>query len=256
MATGARILLIFAHPDDESFAAAGLARRYADAGAEIALVTATRGDAGRAGDPPLCSREELPARREAELRNAAEILGISQVHLLDYQDKRLAEAPPDRIREELVGHVRLHRPHLVITFDPNGVNQHTDHVAIARFTLDGVVAAADPRWYPGAAPAHRVPRLLWTPPILPWDVSRSPDLRQEPGVDFALDISAYRSVKAKALRAHRTQHVPIARCFFSKPDVDRILSVEVFRQAWGPPLAGVPADDVLAGIELAGSQRD
>ena len=76
MSTQPRILLIFAHPDDESFATGGLARRYVDRGAAIALVTATRGDAGRVGDPPLCSREELPTRREAELRRAASILGI------------------------------------------------------------------------------------------------------------------------------------------------------------------------------------
>ena len=52
-------------------------------------------------------------------------------------------------------------------------------------------------------------------------------------------------------RAHRSQHVPIERCFFNKPDVDRILSVEIFRQAWGPPLPSVPADDVLVGIDLS-----
>ena len=51
----ARILLIFAHPDDESFVAAGLARRYADSGAHIALVTATSGDAGSCGEPALCN---------------------------------------------------------------------------------------------------------------------------------------------------------------------------------------------------------
>ena len=97
-----RLLFIYAHPDDESFGVAGIARMYADQGADIALVTATRGDAGRAGEPPLCRREELPARREAELREAAAILGIGHVTLLDYVDKHLAEAPPDKIRRELV----------------------------------------------------------------------------------------------------------------------------------------------------------
>src|SRR5580765_7561909 len=77
-----RILLVFAHPDDESFVAAGLSRRYADAGAEIALVTATRGEAGSRGDPPLCTVEELPAVRESELRAAAAILGIADVQML------------------------------------------------------------------------------------------------------------------------------------------------------------------------------
>ena len=251
MLTSPRFLLIFAHPDDESFATAGLVCRYVECGAVITLMTATRGDAGRVGDPPLCSREALPARREAELRQAAGILGISEVHLLDYQDKQLAKAPIARIREELVGCIRLHRPHVVITFDPNGMNGHPDHVAIARFTMDAVVAAADPSWLSEMWPPHRVQRLLWTAPILPWDVTRSPDLHGEPGVDFVIDVTPYRNAKADALRSHRTQHVPIDRSFFSKADVDRILSVEIFRQAWGPALQSVPADDVLVGIDLS-----
>ena len=105
----ARILVILAHPDDEGFVAAGLARRLVERGAKVVLVTATRGDAGRVGDPPLCVRDALPALREAELRRAADILGISEVHLLDYQDTRLAEAPIDQIRGELVALIRRHR---------------------------------------------------------------------------------------------------------------------------------------------------
>ena len=251
MPTRPRIFLSFSHPDDESFGAAGLARRYADAGAEIALVTATRGDAGKAGDPPLCRPDELPAYREAELRRAAAILGIAPVYVLDYQDKHVADVPIDRIRAELVRLFRLHRPHVVITFDPDGANRHPDHVATARFTIDAVTAAADPRWYPDSGAPHRVQRLLWTPPVLPWEAVHSPNLRNEPGVDFLLDISPYRHAKAEALHAHRTQHLSITRCFFSRPDVDRILSTEIFRQAWGPPIAHVPADDVLAGLDLS-----
>ena len=251
MPISARILLVLSHPDDESFVAAGLARCYVERGAEVVLVTATRGDAGRVGDPPLCDREALPALREAELREAAGLLGISDVHLLEYQDKQLSEAPMDRIRGELVTLIRRHRPHVVITFDPNGMNGHTDHVAISRFTMDAVAAAADPRWGTEPTTSHRVQRLLWTAPILPWDVTRPADLRLEPGVDFAIDIAPYRHAKAEALRAHRSQHVPVNRCFLSKPDVDRILSIEIFRQAWGPPLPRVPADDVLAGIDLS-----
>ena len=247
----ARILLVFAHPDDESFVTAGLARGYADRGAEVVLVTATRGDAGRVGDPPLCDREALPALREAELREAADVLGISEVHFLDYQDKQLADAPIDRIRAELVAHIHRHRPHVVITFDPNGMNGHADHVAIARFTMDAVAAAADPRWMTEAAIPHRVQRVLWTAPILPWEVARTADLHLEPGVDFVLDVAPHWQAKAEALRAHRTQQVPIDRCFMSKADVEKILSVEIFRQAWGPPVPRVPADDVLAGINLS-----
>lgn len=243
-----RLLFIFAHPDDESFGVAGIARMYADQGGDIALVTATRGDAGRAGEPALCSREELPARREAELFEAAGVLGIGHVTVLDYLDKHLAEAPPDRIRRELVEAIRRHRPQIVVTFDPDGANLHPDHVAISRFASDAVAAAGDPRWYTHAGDAHQVQRLLWTSPVLPWDAPRSPDLANEPGVDFLVDISKYRETKAAALREHRTQHVSIDRHFFHLPDVDRILSVETFRQCFGPSLSTRPASDIFVSI--------
>ena len=243
-----RLLFIYAHPDDESFGVAGIARMYADRGDDIALVTATRGDAGRAGEPPLCSREELPARREAELREAARILGIGQVTVLDYLDKHLAEAPVEQIRRDLVTAIRHHRPRVVVTFDPDGGNRHPDHVAISRFTSDAVAASRDARWYPDAGGAHHVERLLWISPVMPWEAPKSPDLSQEPGVDFLIDISRYRDVKAAALRAHRTQNVPIDRHFFNLPDVDKILSVETFRQAFGPPLVKRPAGDIFESI--------
>ena len=75
MADARVILCVFAHPDDESFMAAGVACKYAEEGARVALVTATLGEEGGAGDPPVCTKEELPAVREAELRRAVEILG-------------------------------------------------------------------------------------------------------------------------------------------------------------------------------------
>jgi N-acetylglucosamine malate deacetylase 2 len=243
-----RVLLIYAHPDDESFSAGGIARMLADAGSQVALVTATRGDAGRAGEPPICERQELPARREAELREAAAILGIGHVTVLDYLDKHLAEAPPQTILRELIAPIRRHRPHIVITFDPNGANQHPDHVAISRFTMDAITAASDPRWHPDTGRVHSVQRLLWTSPVLPWDTAKSPDLSREPGVDFLLDTSKYVEVKAAALRAHRTQHVSINRHFFDLPDVDRILAVETFRQAFGPGLTRRPSPDIFESI--------
>ena len=246
----ARLQFIYAHPDDESFGVAGIARMSADRGAEVSLVTATRGDAGRAGDPALCSQDELPAVREAELRDAASILGISHVYVLEYLDKHLAEAPPDTIRRQLMKEIRRHRPHVVVTFDPNGANQHPDHVAIARFAIDAVTAAADPRWHPDLGAAHRVQRLLWTSRVMPWEVATSRDLVREPGVDFVIDTSKYVDVKAAALRAHRTQHLSINRHFFDRPDIEEILGVEVFRHAFGPELRQRPSSDIFEGIAV------
>jgi LmbE family N-acetylglucosaminyl deacetylase len=137
-----------------------------------------------------------------------------------------------------------------MTFDPGGANLHPDHIAISRFTIDAITAAADSRWYSKEGDAHRVQRLLWTSPLMPWDAAKSADLAKEPGVDFLIDISKYSSIKAAALRAHRTQHVSIDRHFFDLPDVDRILSVETFRQCFGPALAAKPSADIFDSISL------
>jgi LmbE family N-acetylglucosaminyl deacetylase len=243
------LLFSFAHPDDESFCGVGLAMRCQARGIPASLVTATLGQQGKVGDPPVCRPEDLAECRERELRRAAEIAGIRDVHVLSYRDRELGKAQPDEIRRTLVALIRRHRPTIVLTFDQNGFNAHPDHVAISRFTMDAVAAAADPRWEPANGDAHSVARVLWTAPIAPWEAGRRPDLASVPGVDFLIDVSPWRDRKAAALRAHRSQHISIDRCFFSQPELDRILSVEVFRQAWGPDLTQRPADDVFEGIE-------
>ena len=168
------ILFSLAHPDDESFMVAGVSCKYGARGVRLVLATATLGDAGKVGDPPVCSREELPRVRESELRRAVEILGIDALHLLGYRDKELCNADPARVRGQLVRLLRRYRPAVVITFDPNGFNQHPDHIAISRFTSDAIAAAADPRWLPEAGEPHRVPRLLWTPPLRPEEIGAGP----------------------------------------------------------------------------------
>src|SRR5438552_8936582 len=94
------LLFLAAHPDDETFLAGGTIAKYAAAGAPIELVCATRGERGATAD--LCSIEELPRVREAEVREAARVLGIGHVELLPYEDKKLASAPVDEIRRYIV----------------------------------------------------------------------------------------------------------------------------------------------------------
>ena len=243
-----RLLLLFAHPDDESVFAAGLARDTIAKGGRVALCTATPGEHGRVGDPACCAPERLGAVRQAELMAACAELGIGTVRVLGYPDRGLASAPADTIRRQLVEVIRAVRPHVIVTFDPNGSNLHPDHVAISRFASDAVAAAGDARWFPDLGASHATPRLLWTLPVRPWEVVRRTDPALEPGVDFVLDVSCYVGFKEAALKAHRTQHQSLHRIFFSKPDVLRLLGVEMFRQAFGPPLASRPATDVFADI--------
>ena len=239
------LLFCFAHPDDESFSGAGTAMRYAAAGARIVLVTATLGQQGKRGDPPVCAPEEIEATRERELREAARIIGFDDLHLLGYRDRELADAPPDAMRQSLVSIIRRVRPAIVLTFDPNGFNAHPDHVAISRFTTDAVAAAADPRWCPGAGDPHAVTRLLWTPPIAPWDAIGVPKIEEHRGIDFVIDVSGWRDRRIEALRAHRTQHQSIDRYFFDRPDLEQVLATEYWRQGLGPALVERPAREIL-----------
>lgn len=246
----ASILFSFAHPDDESFSGAGTAMKYAAAGVRTVLVTATRGERGKRGEPPVCGPDEIAACREQELREAAAIIGFDELHLLGYRDRELADAKPEEIRNTLVSLIRSVRPAVVITFDPNGFNSHPDHVAISRFTSDAIAVAADPRWFPHLGAAHRVERLLWTSLYTPSQAAAfGRQLGDQPSADFVIDVSAWRDRRAAALRAHRTQHQSVARHFFDRPDVDGILSLETWRQAWGPPLRQRPSGDIAEGLE-------
>ena len=238
------LLFSFAHPDDESFSGAGTAMKYAASGARIVLVTATLGEKGKCGDPPVCRPEEIARTRERELREAARIIGFHELYLLGYIDKELAAAPPDEVRRALVEIIRRERPEVVLTFDPNGFNVHPDHVAISRFTSEAVSAAADARWHPEAGEPHTVTRILWTPPIPPWEAARLPRIEDAAGADYLFDVSQWRDRRLAALRAHRTQHLSIDRYFFTRPDLERILATEIWRHGFGPPLGERPTREL------------
>ena len=242
------LLLILAHPDDETFSSAGTVRGLVERGVRVALVCATRGQAGSAGTPPLGTRDELPALREAELRAACTLLGVHDVEVLDYEDKRLVEAPITEIRASLVRAIRRERPRVVITFDPNGVNGHTDHIAISRFALDAVTAAADARYCPDDGPVHVVQRIVWPSPVLPWDEWRADVLPTVPGVDFLIDVARWRDVKTAALRAHRTQHASVETAWLRRPDPAALLVHETFRFGWGVPPSTRPASDLFVDL--------
>jgi LmbE family N-acetylglucosaminyl deacetylase len=139
---------VFAHPDDESLGAGGTLAKYASEGVEVAIVTATRGDAGRfhgrrVDDPQHPGPAELARIREVELRDAASVLGVRDVSCLDYHDQQLDRANPRQVVEDIAWHLRRQRPDVVITFGPDGAYGHPDHVAISQFTTAAMVAAAD-----------------------------------------------------------------------------------------------------------------
>jgi LmbE family N-acetylglucosaminyl deacetylase len=161
-----KLLAVVAHPDDESLGFGGTLARYADEGVETFLVTATRGEAGRFGSlgksgDPL----EVGRVRESELRAAAAVLGIREVSVLGYRDGAVDQVPSDIAFREIASHIRRIRPHVIVTFGPDGGYGHPDHIAISQFTTAAALCAADSDYSLDdgppmiSPPPHRVPKL-------------------------------------------------------------------------------------------------
>ncbi len=148
-------MCVLAHPDDESLGTGGTLAQYAADGVETYLVTATRGERGRFGDTRESPGPEVVGRtREAELLAAAKELGLGDVS--DTVDPAAAIA-------KIAGHLRRVKPHVVITFGPDGAYGHIDHIAISQLTTSAIVCAADPSFasQPPIDAPHRVSKLYF-----------------------------------------------------------------------------------------------
>lgn len=157
-----RLLAVLAHPDDESLAIGGTLAKYASEGVETHLLCATRGERGWFG--PL---DDYPGPfalgqiREQELLAAADILGLRSVRFLDEHDGDLDQADPARVIARIVGHLRDIRPDVVITFGPDGIYGHPDHIAISQLTTTAVMAANDMGYLTGDMLPHQVQKLYY-----------------------------------------------------------------------------------------------
>jgi len=165
-----RLMVVAAHPDDETLGFGGPLARYAREGVRTFLVTATRGQRGRYLGHPIDSpehpgRDALAQIRERELQEAAAALGISHVSLLDYEDQHLDRANVAEAVAAIVREIRHARPHVVLTFPPDGAYGHPDHIAISQLTTAATIASADAgfRGRDGdtLGPAHTVLKLYY-----------------------------------------------------------------------------------------------
>ncbi len=158
-----KLLCVSAHPDDESLGFGGTLARYAQAGVQTYLLTATRGERGRYFDTEQKPGLEVVGRtREAELREAAEILGVRETILLGYVDGDLDQADPATIQHEIADHIRRVRPQVVLSFGPDGAYGHPDHIAISQFTTGAIVLAGDSSVdTESGLPAHRVSKFYF-----------------------------------------------------------------------------------------------
>jgi N-acetylglucosamine malate deacetylase 2 len=190
------LLAVFAHPDDETFRHGGTLALLARRGVRVQVLTATRGQAGSRGDPPLCPPEELPAVRERELRCACAALGIEPPRLLDYHDGHLWEADPETIVGQILTVVHEARSQVMLTYGPEGVSGHPDHIAVGQFAAeafrraDGVTAL-----YALAVPQSLAEELGLS------QIHAVPDET----ITLAVDVTPVWDAKVAAIHCHATQ---------------------------------------------------
>ncbi len=126
--TPRRLLGVWAHPDDEAYLSAGLMARTVEAGGHVTLLTLTDGEAGFPDDDPR-SADERSRHRRRELRSAMATIGVDDVRFLGVADGALSSSPGDLEVAAIISVMHEVRPDVVVTFGPDGITGHDDHVA-------------------------------------------------------------------------------------------------------------------------------
>ena len=190
-----RLLLVHAHPDDESIINGVTMARYVAEGAHVTLVTCTLGEQGEVipatlahlatdreptgvPDTPGALLTPLAAHRRAELGAAMAALGVRDHRLLGgpgrYRDSGMMGSPendhPDcfwradveRAADLLAEVVREVRPQVLVTYDPDGGYGHPDHIQAHRVAMRAAELAADPDHHSAGGPVHRIARVDWS----------------------------------------------------------------------------------------------
>jgi N-acetylglucosamine malate deacetylase 2 len=190
------LLAVFAHPDDETFRCGGTLALLVQGGVQVQVLTATRGQAGSCGDPPLCTRDELPIVRERELQCACAALGSESPRLLDYQDGHLAGADQEIIVAQILAVMGEVHPQVMLTFGPDGLSGHPDHIAIGQLAVEAFHRADEV----AALYTLAVPQSLATT-LSMRQVHAVPDET----ISCTVDVSRVWEQKLAAMHCHATQ---------------------------------------------------
>jgi len=178
-----RMLLVHAHPDDESINNGATMARYVAEGAQVTLLTCTLGEEGEVLVPELAQlaadqADQLGGFRISELTAAMAALGVTDFRWLGgagrYRDSGMMGTPANQNPrafwnadlEEAAAHavavVREVRPQVVVTYDENGGYGHPDHIQAHRVAMRAVEVAADPGFRPDLGEPWQVAKVYWT----------------------------------------------------------------------------------------------
>ncbi len=248
-----RLMFVHAHPDDESIETGATMARYAAEGAQVTLVTCTRGELGEVIPPGLAHLaagrdDRLGEHRVGELATACDALGVTDHRFLGgpgrWRDSGMMGLPDndvpgsfwradvDEAAAKLAAVIREVRPQVIVTYDERGFYGHPDHIQAHRVTMRAAeLAGGSPPWRVAKLYATAVPRSVLAQAIrLPGDDRAARRFTEAPSVDAlpfgvpdeqvttVIDGSAYLDAKIAAMRAHATQ-IAVEGAFFALSDM-------------------------------------
>jgi N-acetyl-1-D-myo-inositol-2-amino-2-deoxy-alpha-D-glucopyranoside deacetylase len=234
------VLAVFSHPDDESILAGGTLAACARAGLDVGLLSLTRGEAGDSADPALATPGDLASARTRELEQAGRALGASWTECLEFPDGSLEWVPAGDLTEAVAQRIAKHRPEAVITFAPEGLYWHPDHLTTHRVVIEAVAGGGSPRVYGATWPrglAQRVASEVEASGLGAqlWGLDPAVFGTGEETITTVLDVGRFLSVKLEAVRRHRTQ-LSADHLLATIPDemAERLLGREYFVNLHGP----------------------
>lgn len=219
-----RLMTIFAHPDDE-VGVGGVLAQAAQAGAQVTLVCATRGEAATIYSPPEygATPENLGEVRTRELECCRDALGAQQVLWLDWPDGGVAQVTREEAVAQVTALLRRWQPQIVITHPANGGYPHPDHIAVHEIVMAAWQTAADTEFRPDLGAAWAVSKLYAR--VMPQSIFDSvpgfADFRvqlngaqlpffavPDDEISTIVDVTPWVDQRLAAWDCHRSQHNP------------------------------------------------
>jgi LmbE family N-acetylglucosaminyl deacetylase len=247
-----RLAAVFAHPDDDTYGLSGtLALSRGDI--EYTVIVATSGEAGTISDPSLATRENLAEVREGEEREALRAAGAQNaaVHFLRYADGGLKDAPREELVTKVASILKEARPEVVVTFGPEGITKHDDHITVGAAATEAFHQAqagseggdAFQRLLYVAIPSSEIDRF-WESLRAKGEEVGDPEAPFMPrgvpdeSITHRVDCTSVLKSKIEALHAHRTQRDEVDQ--IPEDLQEEVLGYECFVQAF-PPVTEPPA---------------
>jgi LmbE family N-acetylglucosaminyl deacetylase len=197
-----KLLCITAHPDDECFGFGGALALASQRGVETSVICLTDGQAGSYRGF-ASTNADLGRLRRSEFEASCNILGVHDFEMLDYHDGKLEFESLSQLAADLVQRIRHIRPHVIITFGPDGgLNTHADHTVVSAAATAAFHWSGSPKRYPNLGAIHQPQRLFY----LTTNFFIPDRLRPVPAPwTLTLDIRPVFDRKVEALTAHTSQ---------------------------------------------------